>query len=73
MANVHAFFEKSKLTLHDLGLKMGYPPGSARKSAWQFMKTGDPRISMLRRFAAAMGISLEQLVSEDKQRRKPSG
>ena len=26
-----------RLTMHDLGPKMGYPENSARKSAWQFL------------------------------------
>lgn len=63
MVNVRARFEASGLSLHDLGVKMGYPPESARKSAWQFIdKTSDPRISMLRRFADAMGISVKSLL-----------
>lgn len=61
MVMVRAAFEASGLTLHDLGLKMGYPAETARQSAWQFMKTGDPRISVLRRFSEAMGISIEEL------------
>ena len=56
----------SALSLHDLGLKMGYPAESARKSAWQFMKTNDPRISMLRRFAKAMGIRPQDLFNGEK-------
>lgn len=36
---------------------------TARKSAWQFIqKTNDPRISMVRKFAAAVGVSLKSLV-----------
>ncbi len=62
MAKIRARFEKSGLSLHDLGLKMGYPEETARQSAWQFMKTGDPRISMLRRFAKAMGLSAKDLI-----------
>ena len=65
MPRVRARFERSKLTLHDLGLKMGYPEESARKSAWQFMRTSDPRISMLRRFARALKIPLEELTTGD--------
>lgn len=64
MVKVRARFEKSGLSLHDLGLKMGYPAETARQSAWQFMKTSDPRISMLRRFAKALGIGLEELTGE---------
>ena len=63
MANVRARFKASGLSLHDLGIKMGYLPESARKSAWQFLeKTDDPRVSMLRRFAKAMGISAKSLL-----------
>jgi transcriptional regulator with XRE-family HTH domain len=64
MGEVRSRFKKSGLSLHELGLKMGYDAEIARQSAFQFMKTGDPRISMLRRFAAAMNLSIEELVSE---------
>ena len=40
------------------------PPDTARKSAWQFMRTRDPRISVLRRFAKAMGIKITTLLRE---------
>jgi|HubBroStandDraft_4_1064222.scaffolds.fasta_scaffold85861_3 hypothetical protein len=63
MTIVRAQFEASKMTLDELGLKMGYPPDTARKSAWQFIrKTDDPRVSMLRRFAKAMGVPLRKLI-----------
>jgi hypothetical protein len=40
-----------------------YPKESARKSAWQFLyKTNDPRLSMLRKFAKAMGVSVSRLI-----------
>jgi transcriptional regulator with XRE-family HTH domain len=64
MAVVRTRFEKSKLSLDELGQKMGYPKDSARKSAWQFIhRTNDPRLSMLRRFAQAIGTSIKTLVS----------
>ena len=69
MAKVRSWFEASGLSLHDLGVKMGYPPETARQSAWQFMKSRDPHISMLRRFAAAAGMPVEELVSEKKGRK----
>ncbi|HEY7310660.1 MAG TPA: hypothetical protein VH643_14955 [Gemmataceae bacterium] len=63
MKKVRALFEKSELSLHELGLRMDYPDRSARKSAWQFIqKTDDPRLSMLRRFAKAMGVDLKELL-----------
>ena len=62
MDAVRARFEKSELTLDELGTKMGYPPATARKSAWQFInKTNDPRLSMLRKFADALGVKLSAL------------
>jgi transcriptional regulator with XRE-family HTH domain len=69
MVKVRALFEASGLSLHDLGVKMGYAPETARQSAWQFMKSGDPRISMLRRFADAMGLPVEELIGARKERK----
>jgi hypothetical protein len=69
MKKVTELYEGSGKTLEELGLAMGYAPVAARKSAWQFlMKTGDPRISMLRRFAKAMGVPLADLVGESKKK-----
>jgi hypothetical protein len=44
---------------------MGYPKASARKSVWQFLdKTKDPRLSMLRKFATAVGVKLSTIVKD---------
>jgi transcriptional regulator with XRE-family HTH domain len=64
MTKVHARFKESGMTLDELGQKMGYPAETARQSVWQFLKTEDPRISVLRRFARAMGIPITELVTE---------
>jgi hypothetical protein len=65
MTAVRKQFEKSKLSLDELGLKMGYPKDSARKSAWQFIqRTNDPRLSMLRRFAKAIGVKISTIVRD---------
>lgn len=64
-------FEQSGKTLDEVGLAMGYEGDVARKAAWQFLnKTSDPRLSMLRRFAKAMDISLAELLDEKKCRSK---
>jgi transcriptional regulator with XRE-family HTH domain len=63
MTKVRSLFEKSELTLHDLGLKMGFAPEIARQAVFQFLKTKDPHISMLRKFAKALGVELEELTS----------
>lgn len=63
MERVRAIFEKSGLSLDELGQRMGYSGDTARKSAWQFLnKTTDPRLSMLQRFAEAANVSVVDLV-----------
>jgi transcriptional regulator with XRE-family HTH domain len=69
MARVRAVFKQSGISLIELGRRMGYPDETARQSAWQFMKTRDPRLSMVRRFADAMGIPLDDLTPERKGKR----
>lgn len=65
MRRVVQLFEKSGKTLEELGVGMDADPATARQTAWQFIsKTADPRISMLRRFAKAMGISLNELIGK---------
>jgi transcriptional regulator with XRE-family HTH domain len=70
MARIRDWFEASGLTLHDVGLRMGYSEDIARKSVWQFLKSKDPRIGMLRKFAAAAGVSIENLVGESKPEKR---
>jgi len=63
MERARTLFEKSGLSLDELGKRMGYAGDTARKSAWQFLhKTTDPRYSMLVRFAEAMDVSVVDLV-----------
>jgi transcriptional regulator with XRE-family HTH domain len=62
MAAVRERFAKSGMTQQELGERMGYAPGSARQAVSQFLKSGDPQISMLRRFANALGISVKTLL-----------
>jgi|HubBroStandDraft_4_1064222.scaffolds.fasta_scaffold158736_2 hypothetical protein len=45
------------LTLHDLGLKMGFAVDIAFQSAFQFMKSSNPRLLSLKRFAKTLGDS----------------
>jgi transcriptional regulator with XRE-family HTH domain len=65
MLRAREVFQRSGMSLEELGRKMGYNGDTARKAAWQFLnKTCDPRLSMLRRFAAAVGVSLTELVRD---------
>lgn len=52
----------SGLTQQQLGERMGYPSESAKQSFHQFLKTSNPQISMLRRFAKAVDIQLATLL-----------
>lgn len=67
MARVRAWLEETETSLHDLGIKMDYAPDVARKAVWQFLKSKDPRIGMLRRFAKAADVPLDELINGPKQ------
>ena len=74
MPMIRASFTKSGLSLQELGVKMGYSNETARKSAWQFIRqTGDPRLSMLRRFARAVGENVLELMFEPNELKKKAG
>lgn len=73
MSRVREWFEKSEWTLQMLGEKMRYPPNYARQSAHQFMRSGNPTIAVLRRFAEASGIPLADLVANPKPEKKKKG
>lgn len=62
MESVRQRAAESGLTQQALGERMGYAPTTARQAVSQFLKSGDPQISMLRRFAEAVGISLQTLL-----------
>jgi transcriptional regulator with XRE-family HTH domain len=65
MARVRDAFDRAGFTLDELGRRMGYQGKIARTSAWQFLnKTNDPRLSMLRKFAAAVGVRLSALIGD---------
>ena len=62
MQTLNRIFKESGKTLDEVGMGMGYAPDMARKSAWQFLRqTSDPRLSMLRKFAKSMGLSVKDL------------
>jgi transcriptional regulator with XRE-family HTH domain len=65
MENARKSFDSSGLSLEELGRRMGYEEGTARRAAWQVLKrTTDPRLSMLYRFANALDIPIEELVRQ---------
>jgi transcriptional regulator with XRE-family HTH domain len=62
MERANKLFATSGKTLEEVGKAMGYDEGTARRAAWQFLnKTADPRLSMLFRFAEALGVEVTEL------------
>jgi hypothetical protein len=57
-----AWVESCGLTLAAIGERMGYDGVNARQRVFQILKTGDPSMSVVRRFATAAGLSLGDLV-----------
>jgi transcriptional regulator with XRE-family HTH domain len=70
MPRIRDWLEKSGKTLHELGVAMGFPESQARKAVWQFLRSKDPRIGTLRKFAAAVNMPLSELIDEPKGKAK---
>lgn len=63
-------FQKSGITLDELGRRMGFEGDVARKSAWQLLnKVANPRVDSLRKFAAAVGVPVAELFKDAKKRK----
>lgn len=54
--------KESGLSYKKIGLKMGYPPESARQSVSQFLNGTNPSVAMLLRFADAIGVDPKELL-----------
>lgn len=67
-------FETSGPTPGELGRRVGYEGGVARRGAWRLPNdTGDPRLGTLRTFAEAVGVPAEGLVAGPKKGRSVNG
>jgi hypothetical protein len=63
-ARSQAAFHDSHLTLHELGVGMGYPEDAAHWAAWYFLyRTADPPLLEFCLFANAVGVPVQKLVS----------
>ena len=63
MDNIRSAFERSGMTLTELGEGLGYDGPTARKRAWFLLyRTSDPRISTVLAVAHALGIKTGDLV-----------
>ena len=57
-------FHDSRLTLHEVGVGMGYPADAAHRAAWHFLyRTADPPLLEFCLFAKALGVPVQSLVS----------
>ena len=56
-------FEKSGMTLEELGVKMGHDPGTGRQKVWLlFNRTTDLRMSTVEKLAEALGVKVKDLL-----------
>jgi hypothetical protein len=63
MENIRSAFERSGMTLTELGGGLGYDGPTARKRAWFLLyRTSDPRISTVLAVAQALGVKIGDLV-----------
>ncbi len=63
MANIRGAFERSGMTLNELGEGLGYDGPTAKKRAWFLLyRTSDPRISTVLAVALALGVKIDDLV-----------
>jgi transcriptional regulator with XRE-family HTH domain len=63
MENIRDAFERSGMTLQELGEGLGYHGPSAKKRAWFLLyRTSDPRISTVLAVARTLGVKVADLV-----------
>ena len=63
MDNMRSAFERSGMTLTELGEGLGYDGPTARKRAWSLLyRTSDPRISTLLNVANSLGVKVDDLM-----------
>ena len=62
MAKIRKAFERSGLTLNELGEGLGYAGPTAKKRAWFLLyRTSDPRISTVLAVAKTLGVKMGDL------------
>ncbi len=65
MDNIRNAFERSGMTLKELGEGLGYDGPTAKKRAWLLLyRTSDPRISTVLAVAEALDVKMGDLVGE---------
>jgi transcriptional regulator with XRE-family HTH domain len=62
MDNIRKAFERSGMTLNELGEGLGYDGPTAKKRAWLLLyRTSDPRISTVLAVAQTLGVKVGDL------------
>ena len=62
MDNIRNAFERSGMTLNELGEGLGYEGPTAKKRAWLLLyRTADPRISTVLAVAHTLGVKMNDL------------
>ena len=63
MDNIRNAFERSGMTLNELGEGLGYHGPTARKRAWFLLyRTPNPRLSTVLAVAETLGVKISELV-----------
>jgi hypothetical protein len=63
MDNIRSAFDRSEITLNELGEGLGYDGPTARKRAWFLLyRTADPRISTVLAVVETLSVKIEDLV-----------
>jgi transcriptional regulator with XRE-family HTH domain len=62
MQKARRLIQESGLTYREVGIRMGYPPESARQSVNQFLGSTNPSVAMLLKFCKAMEVGPEELL-----------
>ena len=62
MDNIRNAFDRSGMTLNELGEGLGYHGPTAKKRAWLLLyRTSDPRISTVLAVAETLGVKISDL------------
>ena len=65
MNNIRSAFQRSKMTLNELGEGLGYHGPTAAKRAWFLLhRTSDPRISTVITVAETLGVEIGDLTKK---------
>jgi hypothetical protein len=73
MNNIRSAFQRSGMTLHELGEGLSYHGPTATKRAWFLLyRTSDPRISTVPAVAETLAVNISDLVTRSSGNRMSS-